>query len=445
MGKTKKGKKFSVHKQNISLADDITNCQFEQGSKIRKKTGRKKETEEDEFVDSSLSQKILNQVRLQQQELEDDHDICSGESSRPFKKQQTTKLDTGDSDNEEDDNKSTTSDDGNFTGEHYNEIIISPEDEKALALFMNKHPGPQLTLRDILREKITEKHTELDTQFSDAASVQIDNLDPKIKQMYEGVRDVLSKYRSGKLPKAFKIVPKLRNWEQILYVTDPSSWSAASMYQATRIFASNLKDNMAQRFYNLVLLPRIRDDITEYKRLNFHLYQALRKALYKPGAFMKGILLPLCESGTCTLREAIIIGSVVAKNSIPMLHSAAALLKLAEMEYNGANSVFLRILLDKKYALPYRVVDAIVFHFLRFEREERELPVLWHQALLTFAQRYKQDVSSEQRKALLDLLRSKSHPVISSDIRRELQSAKCRDVELDEPMSEPGTGQVTFV
>lgn len=48
MGKTKKGKKFSVHKQNISLADDITNCQFEQGSKIRKKTGRKKETEEDE-------------------------------------------------------------------------------------------------------------------------------------------------------------------------------------------------------------------------------------------------------------------------------------------------------------------------------------------------------------------------------------------------------------
>lgn len=67
------------------------------------------------------------------------------------------------------------------------------------------------------------------------------------------------------------------------------------MYQATRIFASNLKDNMAQRFYNLVLLPRIRDDLAEYKRLNFHLYQALRKALYKPGGFMKGFLLPLLE------------------------------------------------------------------------------------------------------------------------------------------------------
>lgn len=60
------------------------------------------------------------------------------------------------------------------------------------------------------------------------------------------------------------------------------------MYEGTRTFASNLKDKMAQRFYNLVLLPRIRDDLAEYKRLNFHLYQALRKSLYKPGAFMKG-------------------------------------------------------------------------------------------------------------------------------------------------------------
>lgn len=59
---------------------------------------------------------------------------------------------------------------------------------------------------------------------------------------------------------------------------------------------------MAQRFYNLVLLPRVRDDLAEYKRLNFHLYQALRKALFKPGAFMKGILLPLLEvNSNCLL------------------------------------------------------------------------------------------------------------------------------------------------
>lgn len=55
-----------------------------------------------------------------------------------------------------------------------------------------------------------------------------------------------------------------------------------------RIFSSNLKERMAQRFYNLVLLPRVQDDIAEYKRLNFHLYSALKKALFKPGAWFKG-------------------------------------------------------------------------------------------------------------------------------------------------------------
>lgn len=66
------------------------------------------------------------------------------------------------------------------------------------------------------------------------------------------------------------------------------------------------------------------------------------------------------------MREAVIIASILAKNSIPMLHSAAAILKIAEMDYNGANSIFLRTLLDKKYALPFRVIDAVVFHFLRY-------------------------------------------------------------------------------
>ena len=40
--------------------------------------------------------------------------------------------------------------------------------------------------------------------------------------------------------------------------------------------------------------------------------------------------------------------------SFPVLHSAAALARLASMAYSGVNSFFIRVLLDKKYALPYR-------------------------------------------------------------------------------------------
>lgn len=64
---------------------------------------------------------------------------------------------------------------------------------------------------------------------------------------------------------------------------------------SSRIFASILAQHMAQRFYNLVLLPRIRDDLSEYRKLNAHLYNAMRKALFKPAAFMKGVILPLLE------------------------------------------------------------------------------------------------------------------------------------------------------
>ena len=67
------------------------------------------------------------------------------------------------------------------------------------------------------------------------------------------------------------------------------------------------------------------------------------------------------------------MSSVLAKSSIPMLHSAAAILKIAEMDYNGANSIFLRTLLDKKYALPFRVVDAAVFHFIRLVQTSKKI------------------------------------------------------------------------
>lgn len=140
------------------------------------------------------------------------------------------------------------------------------------------------------------------------------------------------------------------------------------------------------------------------------------------------------EAGDCTLREAIIFGSIISKTSIPVLHASACLLKICEMEYNGANSIFIRIFLEKRYALPYRVVDGAVFHFLRFETDQREMPTLWHQALLTFVQRYKNDISSEQRDALLQLIRKKNHLKITPEIRRELQAAQPRDAELGAQM-----------
>jgi hypothetical protein len=58
-------------------------------------------------------------------------------------------------------------------------------------------------------------------------------------------------------------------------------------YVATKMFVSNLNARLAQRFLALVLLPAVRRDIADNRRLHFALFQALRKATYKPGAFYK--------------------------------------------------------------------------------------------------------------------------------------------------------------
>ena len=50
-------------------------------------------------------------------------------------------------------------------------------------------------------------------------------------------------------------------------------------------------------------------------------------------------------------------------------------------------SYFIKILLDKKYALPYRAVDSVAAHFIKFIEDTRIMPVIWHQSLLTFVQR----------------------------------------------------------
>lgn len=75
--------------------------------------------------------------------------------------------------------------------------------------------------------------------------------------------------------------------------------------------------------------------------------------------------------------------------------------------------------------------------YYRFEHDPRELPVLWHQSLLTFMQRYKNDISSEQKEALMELLKKQSHHTLTSEIRRELQAAKCIDFELSKVTNEP--------
>eukprot|EP00823_Brevimastigomonas_motovehiculus_P002891 TRINITY_DN1715_c0_g1_i1.p1 TRINITY_DN1715_c0_g1~~TRINITY_DN1715_c0_g1_i1.p1 ORF type:complete len:445 (-),score=171.04 TRINITY_DN1715_c0_g1_i1:294-1628(-) len=321
--------------------------------------------DEEAVLDDKMSASILKQAREQQQEMEKEDtgemapsDLKSKKKQKPsiFLLAEGKEKHVADDDEEEDDETALYEAEQD---EALDEIQLTAEDEEALSMFMPQQKMGRRTLADYINEAIEAKAA------TDAAAKKgngeeapkVDTkLDPKLVNVYSQVAKFMQHYSSGKIPLAFKIIPTLKNWEQVLHITAPEKWSAQAMFQATRVFASNLNQKMAQRFYSLVLVQRIREDVAKHKRLNFHLYQAAKKAIYKPNAFFQGILLPLCKEGM-TVRESVIICSVLNKCSIPVLHAAVAISKLAQYNvgenFSGTTTLVLKTLLNKKIQFAF--------------------------------------------------------------------------------------------
>ena len=164
-----------------------------------------------------------------------------------------------------------------------------------------------------LADMIMSKMADGDYEDGDAAPIPED-MDPKVLNTFKKIAIVMKTYRTGKVPKAFKCIPYTVNWEELLFITNPPKWSPHATLEATRIFVSSLNAKMVQRYLNVVLLPSVRQNIGKYKKLNCHLYMAVKKSIFKQGAFFRGFLLPLAEED-CTAREAVIIGSILEKMS----------------------------------------------------------------------------------------------------------------------------------
>ncbi|MCJ1286424.1 snoRNA-binding rRNA-processing protein [Xylographa opegraphella] len=456
------------------LADDLVTTGL-----LRNKSKKRKSNRDDDagdaFVDSKSSRKIL---KIGQELTEEDQQASK---PRPPNTAFTSESRFGasDSDNE------PLYEDAEEWGDEDNEVVDEVGiDLKDLDLFNKFIPSGEDPTLDLQPDS-----TQIEDQGTNLADLILEQIaaheaaqagDPiihggghpedaielpaKVVEVYSKIGLILSRYKSGKLPKPFKIIPTLPQWEDLLAITRPESWTPNACYEATKIFVSS-NPFVVRRFLESVILDRVREDIHDTKKLNVHLFKALQKATYKPAAFFKGFLFPLVNSGTCTLREAHIISSVLTRVSIPVLHSAAALMRLTEIaaeqasvstEGGGATNIFIRVLLEKKYALPYKVIDNLVFHFLRFRATDPQstdegmsgiagpgaknlkLPVLWHQSLLAFAQRYRNDITEDQREALLDLLLVRGHKQIGPEVRRELLEGRGRGVVVEDYKNDGG-------
>ena len=42
-----------------------------------------------------------------------------------------------------------------------------------------------------------------------------EGMSPKVVEVYKSVAKIMSRHSAGKVPKAFKIIPNLKNWEDV--------------------------------------------------------------------------------------------------------------------------------------------------------------------------------------------------------------------------------------
>jgi essential nuclear protein 1 len=305
-------------------------------------------------------------------------------------------------------------------------IEMSSADREALDMFLPKQSTPHQNLGDVILQKMQDREAASNLGLTPASREGDVELKPTVSRqvinVYHKVGAYLKKYRSGKLPKPFKIVPTLKNWEEVLYYTNPMEWSSQATNAAVRLFSATFNPKMAQRFYSLVLVPKVQAMVEADGRLNFHIYDALKRAIYKPTAFFKGIILPMAAQG-CSSREAICYASVLSKISIPTMHAAVTMLQLAKMPFNSVACLFMRVLLNKKFSLPLPVLAAVTEHFYKTINDDIDYSVLWFRTLLTFVQRYKYSLTMDQVAMLKALVKKKHHRVISDEVRRELIAA----------------------
>ncbi|KAK7062838.1 snoRNA-binding rRNA-processing protein [Paramarasmius palmivorus] len=387
-------------------------------------------------LDAISSQKLLQLARWQQEELE------TGESDAEDDNFHSASVASArwreDSDSEVDFQESVDT--------PPEEISISEGDMAILETMYPTSSDNRRTLADVILSKLESS----DLPKSSPQSGPEAGVDPRVVELFE--KAGTSMRGTGGIPKVIKMLPSFPQWKRYLALANPSQWSPFAFRKVTNIFISSMKAVQVVFFLRYVLLPAVRENIEENGKLNVHYYEALLRALYKPAAFFKGVLFPLLDEG-CTLKEAVIVSSVVAKKSIPSVHLGAAILHIASQDFTGRSprpyidahplnvmsgprALILRVLLDKKKDLPYKVLDELVFNFVRVSNwaktSKQPLPVLWHQSLLVLAQRYSQHLTSDQKDALLDIVRANYHHQIGPEIRRELAATPVRGQTMGE-------------
>ncbi|AOA69922.1 GQ68_05064T0 [Komagataella phaffii GS115] len=252
----------------------------------RDSTSEQKDGEDqDTIIDSKATRKILQLAKDQQEEIESEENRFGKRVDDPFVKFQVRQQQDEDEDDfteEYDEMKAFEGSDGEeydgeFEGE---EEYVNEEDAKLFQSYFKSEqsfPEGSFNLADKVMAKIEQLQAEAERKNEKPVDAVL--LPPKVIQAYQTIGTLLTTWTHGRLPKLFKVIPTLKRWEDVLYVTNPDAWTPNVCFEATKLFVSNFGSKDATKFVHMVLLERFRASIedSDDHKLNYHLYRSLKK------------------------------------------------------------------------------------------------------------------------------------------------------------------------
>nr|CAH8864476.1 unnamed protein product [Trichobilharzia regenti] len=250
----------------------------------------------------------------------------------------------------------------------------------------------------------------------------LNDLPEELKDHLNLLTDVLKHYRSGPLPKTLKMLPHLIGWESLLEMLKPLEWSVHVYPRIVRVFASKGHEP-AHHFYELYLLPKVKQDIEENRRLCVHLFESLIASMFRPEEFISGVYLPWVQS-EMSKTEGVILSNLIKRATLKSRFAAVALALTLEEDFSIPRSMVIETFLAKKYHLPEAAVHRVIDYFISFDKDctayltdEKRMPLTWFKSLLVFLEYYRHNINPDQREKLLKLCRRHEHPQITPEIR----------------------------
>ncbi|CAD5224299.1 unnamed protein product [Bursaphelenchus xylophilus] len=408
------------------LADQIEVNTFAQSR--GKPRGILKKTKQDgEFVPDVLSSKILREAS-KQLAAEEPQNVTKVEPKVLMAKDVFSQLRTSSKrkDSEDSSEEEDVLDDDEFPAL----ASSAPQD---LPEFLHGEDKAASDFATSVLHSVNFKKQQFEKNFSTQGADPTAGLSENVVKMYQEIGQYMHYYRSGKIPKAFKSIPALKNWEQILEITQPDKYTAAAMLHATRLFAAVASPKACERFYRYYLLPRVLDDIMEYRKLNVHLYTAVKKSIYKPTSFVKGLLLPICEPDMVSMNVAHVVKAVIQSTSLPVFHAATAIIKLAQQRPTSSPvSYILTGFIQKRYTLPSLCIDSLLDYFCSYEDKDERMPLSLHSAIHEFVKTYKLELDTQQKQRLLNALNEYGNKMARKDTINLLNEVMPEDVEMED-------------